>query len=83
MASGNKALKVLVDQEVIKSLVSVKTNALDDSLKEDALIAIDVAINSNVLRYVRSPGNRYSIVTYSYITFSPYSLQARSCDFSL
>lgn len=52
IASGDKALKVLVDQEVTKSLSSVKTNALNDCIKEDALIAIDVALDSNVLRCV-------------------------------
>lgn len=49
-ASGDKALKVLVGQEIIKSLVSLSTNALDEEIHGDALQAIDVAVDSSVLR---------------------------------
>lgn len=50
MASGDKTLKILVNQEVIKSLISVNMNALDDDVKENSFKAIDVAGDSGVLR---------------------------------
>lgn len=52
IASGEKSVKILVDQEVIRSLMNVEANALDDAIKEDALQAINVALDSTSLRYV-------------------------------
>lgn len=52
LASGDKALKVLIGQEVIKSLAHLSTNALDEGIHGDALKAIDVAVDSSVLRLV-------------------------------
>lgn len=42
----------MVDQEVIKSLISLHVNALDDETKEYALKAIEVAVDSGILRCV-------------------------------
>lgn len=49
-ASGNKSMKILVDQEMIKSVASVYGNSLSEEIRYDALEMIDVAVDTNALR---------------------------------
>lgn len=74
MASGNKALSILVNQEVVKSLMSVKANPQNDGIKEDATIAIGVAVDTGALRFViRTIAGAFSIaMPNSILTFSPF-----------
>lgn len=49
-ASGNKSMKVLVDQEMVKSVASVYGSSLNAEIRHDALEVIDVAVDTNALR---------------------------------